>query len=378
MTWNGGGAYDASELRGRIAVCFSAAELRRLAEELGASGIDHDRGVGEAARQLVRHFERQGALGGLVERLRAARPLVEWPEPKGAAGEVEGARARGAGPPPEHERTLPSEEHEPLPAPPPDLADDGYADRDEDREATVIRSGVGPPSTPRQVPAAPPAPAEAPILDPYAPQGGGSAAWPGTTPADAPAPARGLDPRILIAVAGLMLLAVAGAYLVGRAGAPPAAGPAPAASGAERPRRAEGVATRAADAVARGLESVARACEIEPGASAGEVMQRAFARCGPEPLAPKLPGRPPPLVPGAPPEPQPPPPSTRPQPPPGAPAVLAGPSNAGCLAACGKQQQACNKSQCGSEPTEGSKYKAYQDCLGKCLVDASRCRLTCE
>lgn len=320
-------AYDASEIRGRIAVCFTAAELRQLAEALGADGVAHDRGIGEAARQLVRHFERRGSLAPLVERLREARPLVEWPEP------------------------LPD-----------------AAPFDEDAETTVIRPLVG-----SYAPPPAPPPAEAPLVDPYAPPAAGLA-WPGTAPTIEPPPARGLDPRILLAVAGLMVLAVAGAYLAGRASTPPAS-PAPTASASARSRRPGGPATRAADAIARALESVARACEIQPG-PAGDLMPRAFVRCGPAPLAPKPPARAAPAAADAPPEPSPP--STRPLPPPGAPATPAEPGNARCLSSCAQQQKACNASQCGGEPTEGSKYKAYQDCLGKCLVDASRCRLSCQ
>ncbi|HVY48912.1 MAG TPA: hypothetical protein VHB21_23645, partial [Minicystis sp.] len=75
--------YDPVELRRRIVVAFSAGELQKFADELGVAGaVRWDRGHAEAARDLVREFERgYGGLTTLVDRLRAAKPLVEWPEP---------------------------------------------------------------------------------------------------------------------------------------------------------------------------------------------------------------------------------------------------------------------------------------------------------
>ena len=76
-------AYDAVELRRRIAVCFSVSELRQLADSLGVSGtVAWDRGAQEAVRDLVKQFERYYGLEILVAKLREMRPLVEWPEPE--------------------------------------------------------------------------------------------------------------------------------------------------------------------------------------------------------------------------------------------------------------------------------------------------------
>jgi hypothetical protein len=273
-------------------------------------------------------------------------------------------------------------------------------ERDEDAEQTMVRSrdmlelsgapGDAPPKSGARGAAAPVPPAEPSILDPYAPAGG---AWPGTEPVRRERPAGGLDPKILIVVAALMVVAVGGAYLAGRAGAPPAglAGAASAPAPARRPAGGppaggpsnaeprptpDGIATRVAGAIARSLDSVGRACEIEPGAP-GDLLRRAFVQCGSEPLAPpKAPSRAE-ASPATDAPPEPPAPGTRPPPPPVAPAPVA-PSNARCLNACDRQHKACKADQCGSEPAEGSKYKAHQDCLGKCLVDFSRCRLDCQ
>jgi len=69
-----------AELRRCITLSFSAGDLRELAEGLGARGLPgFDRGIQEAAREVVRHFERQGDLPRLVEKLAEARPLMEWP-----------------------------------------------------------------------------------------------------------------------------------------------------------------------------------------------------------------------------------------------------------------------------------------------------------
>src|SRR4051794_35700003 len=59
--------YDPAELRARMAVCFTAAELRDLADALGVTGVRPDRAATDAARVIVRHFERDDRLGALVD-----------------------------------------------------------------------------------------------------------------------------------------------------------------------------------------------------------------------------------------------------------------------------------------------------------------------
>ena len=63
-------------------VCFTIGELYALGAKLQvAQTPGWSNNPQEAARDIVRHFERSGALAFLVEALREAKPLVEWPEP---------------------------------------------------------------------------------------------------------------------------------------------------------------------------------------------------------------------------------------------------------------------------------------------------------
>jgi hypothetical protein len=95
----GARAYDPADLSRRIGVCFSAGDLRRLAEGLGVDdAVAWDRGTGPAARDLVRVFERKNNLEALVAKLREVRPLVEWPEAEGSGVEVGGGDAAFAPP----------------------------------------------------------------------------------------------------------------------------------------------------------------------------------------------------------------------------------------------------------------------------------------
>lgn len=74
--------YDAQELRRRMAVAFTIGELYRFAEKLQVPATPAwSNNPQEAARDIVRHFERSGALPFLVEALQEAKPLVAWPEP---------------------------------------------------------------------------------------------------------------------------------------------------------------------------------------------------------------------------------------------------------------------------------------------------------
>lgn len=74
--------YDAQELRRRIPVCFTIGELYKLAESLQVPQTPAwSNNPQEAARDIVRHFEQSGVLAFLVDALREAKPLVEWPDP---------------------------------------------------------------------------------------------------------------------------------------------------------------------------------------------------------------------------------------------------------------------------------------------------------
>ena len=62
--------YDAVELGRRIVFCFSIGELRQLADALGVGGSSPwERGILEAARDVVRQCERYAGLPALVGQL---------------------------------------------------------------------------------------------------------------------------------------------------------------------------------------------------------------------------------------------------------------------------------------------------------------------
>lgn len=312
-----------------MVVCFSVGELQKLAESLGVGGsIAWERGIQEAAREVVKQCERYAGLDALVSKLREVRPLVEWPEPREppAASVV---------------ATFPAA---PPLAPLPTIAD---------------------PFKPSQSAAAPPV--VPPTASPHPPM-----PWPGN--AAEPAAAHGLDPRILIAVGALTVMAALIAYLAGRASNP--GGPAPVNSAPA----SHGPAVLAGAVVLRSLANLARVCELPAGAGTDElVFRRVLERCGPvpppravsslpsvlpeptasadeasapEPTAPRGHGRRPGQG-----EPQ--------------------PQSKGCMGGCDAGHRSC-KSRCGPEPTEGRAYETYQRCLGRCLSDASRCRLSCR
>jgi hypothetical protein len=367
--------YDPVELRRRIAVCFSVGELRALAESLGVGGVAWERGMNEAAREVVRQCERYAGLPALVARLREARPDVEWPEPLASADAA----------------VVPSAAS-PFAAPIPGVA-----------PPTLLSSPgtLGPAPEPMESPLAQDVGAEAASLrDPYAPPPGPSviqpptaaaprppAAWPGTTPEPVAAPSRGLDPRILVAVAALMVVAALMAYLAGRASSPTAS--APASSASARPAgHPDGPATRASDAIARSFGNLARVCELPSSAGANElVFRRVFERCGPAPPR-RAGGSMPASAPGGAPasdapdttpaaEPAAARPAAAPRLPRGDAPSGAAPAAKGCMGSCDATHAAC-RGRCGPEPTESTAYDTYQRCLGRCLSEASHCRLGCR
>ncbi|WP_129351122.1 hypothetical protein [Sorangium cellulosum] len=367
-------ARDAAEIRGRITACFSVVELRRFAEELGEPGIPWDRGIQGATHELVRRFEQRGELWGLVAQLRQVRPLVEWPDMPTVPPPSSLARAAADIP-----RPAPLPRISPLPvASPP-------------QHAPTLGPPPIPPTT--RTPAVP----GAALTRARSPDAREPAHGPPGAPGAAAGPpdrgSRRVDPRLLLAALGLVVASLIVAFLMGRASSEPAgeearagepageearaserAGEPARASGAPTSSRPEGIAARAAAAVARRVESVARVCEIPPG-PAEDVMRRAFERCGPASLAAQRAGR---AAPAEPPD-QPAADEARAQraPAAAAPRAPAAAGNAGCLSACERRHRACRTSECGKEPTQSSQYQRYQACLSTCLEQASKCRLGC-
>ncbi len=369
----GPGLYDPVELRRRIVVCFTVGELRALAESLGVGGVAWERGVHEAAREVVRQCERYAGLPALVARLREMRPLVEWPEPASAVG----APPHATVDPPAAPADLHQQGNAPVPGFFPSLP------------ASPGRLGpeVGGALLDPYAPAPGPPAIQVPLATPAA--GAPRAGWPGTA-AVAPAPAKpgGIDPRVLVAVAGLMVLAAIIAYLAGRASSVPVASEgasetASSTSNAAASPRGTGPGALAAGALARGFASLARVCELPSSAGTSAlVFRRVFERCGPAAPAQRSYTPPLPAAPAAT--------STASAAPADPPAPRgkrghnadsvpgeAAPTSRGCMGTCDSQHASC-RAHCGAEPTESSAYDGFQRCLGRCLSDASRCRLGCR
>jgi hypothetical protein len=398
-----GTTYDPAELRRCIALCFSTSELRALAEELGATGLGgYDRGVSEAAREVVRHFERQGALGRLVARLKEVKPLMEWPEPMPVAPGYQPPPAPPLAPLPAALPVLDA------PAPPPAATvQEPVLPAPAPSALPLPLPDPNPPVPPPRVDPQPAPTAPAPMIrDPYA-----GPAWPGMAP-QAARPGRAVDGRALIllgvGVGIVVLVASVAAFLIGRSGSTEtAAAPSGSASaqpttkGPARPMRERGAARMAADNVARSLSNLARECDLplapgeEPGA---DLFQLAYQQCGSRPTIGRPPSGPPPSFTGqgsprgdnpgarddaAPAEPAPRPQRANdapraPRAPAAAPATKA-PANDGsaCVGKCAAAQRSCNNS-CGPEPTLSSQYSTWQGCQSQCLAQASKCRLGCQ
>ncbi len=340
--------YDPVELRRRMAVCFSGPELRELAESLGVAGsITWTRGPSESARDLIKQFEKYYGLGILVTKLRELRPLVEWPEPSDPA----------LASPPAAPKTIVAAPLALDPQAPGALLQDPLAPS---TATATLQSQVAPP-LPR--------------------------AWPGTvapTPVAAIPGPRGIDPRVLILVAGLTVLAALIAYAAGRASRPPtaageAAGSAAPASSAAR-TRPPGPATYAANAFRRSLDRVVRSCDLPTSADRdAAILGLALSRCGLQLRAPLSALTAPPLEPVILDNPRPQPPRTRPRPAKD-PVQAKDPATTkadACIGACESERRSCND-HCGPEPLESSLYDGYMRCRSRCMSATARCRLACS
>jgi hypothetical protein len=307
--------YDPRELERLAAVSFSAGELSDFAHKFGIF-TSRDGDAREGARTLVRGMARREALAELVDELRLAKPLVEWPEPEWRAARQPPAAA-------------------------PTAADPSAATGAEPR-ASSAEGDRG----------------EASIRDPFAMLD------------DDEAPGTGLPPRLWLMIGAAVVVAgLVGGGIVLLATAKP--------DGPPRPEDGPvSIAQRASSHLRDAVGAVARACDAEVTTrSARDSLATAFRRCaspdGPVPSGRAAGPALPPLFPSV----QPRPPGVAPPPPREAPRP-SGPRR--CLDRCETQHRECIQSKCGPEPTEGSKYDAYQRCLGGCLTSSSRCRLTCR
>ncbi len=313
-----------------MSVGVSAPVLREVGALMGLPLAEGS--VDGLARELLRRAEQAGVVDVLVGHLAERAPLVEWPEPLDGGGEKAG---------------------------PEQVIETVSADATE----TTAPEGETIPAegAPEQAPEAADTAANAPS--------GPVSAWIPPGHADprqkaASSAKGGVDPRIFVLVALLMLGAGAVAFAAGRVSA---------GDGDDRPARP---AAHAAAALQVGLGAVARTCKVSAEPPLGTaVLQAAYDVCGvkpqrerrpagtqvdlgDEPAAPAAPVDPGPLVPK--------------------PTQTELPaSTTGCVKRCSAEHNGC-RSGCGPEPRESGGYAIYQGCLAKCLTASSSCRLACE
>jgi len=365
--------YEHAELARLLTLAFSPGELDELTLQRGVPAARKSTsaaGAGsETARVLVRGLAADGRLDRFVESLREDHPLVEWPTPLEVPPEPAGGTT-GGGPPTGHAR-LPRPEQEHTDGAEASTANDATP---HSSEADGLGSLDGLPD--------PGAPVES------AGSATGSESSQDATPADRSKPLGWLAPTdaeddeedagrrrrlrmfgLAGVAAGALLAAVVAAFIVGRASGGPAEQKSP-------PPAPAALAGPASGELTRSLLAVTQACALpdESGAPP-DVLARAFRSCADRgrsaPLAMPSAAAPPTSSAA---------PSAAARPPPVRRGELRGtapPSGSGCLDRCRGQQKQCNASECGPEPTLGSKYADYQRCLARCLRKASQCRMRC-
>lgn len=344
-----------SELRTLVQGAFSAAQIVELARAWGIEAApEWSRSSSDAAHGLLREGEKRLGIHECVRRLKAADPLIEWPEVEPDA----------------------SAEWGPKSGPAPSAATPAQA---ADPETTVVATpdairaaaaGGAPPS--KTIAAEPLAPARAPSAAP--------APFPGTVSVE---PKRaGLDPKILVAVVGgvlaIALLAFGAGLLFSRSGSSGAT-----ASGSPSASTRVGPALLAAMVLENSLVDVASRCSVPYDEHASkDVLTLALAYCDrrapaddDDSVAPRR--SPTATRPVDVPDAEEPSRTSRPTPVPRDPATRPTPAGGGCLSKCKSARSSC-MSACGHEPSDASKYDEYSGCTSKCVSAESRCRLACN
>ncbi len=411
-------SFSASDLRARVHSGFSAFELRKLLSSWGATPEETEGDSTALAHRVVRLGYKRFGLGELVHKLRAEKPLLEWPDPGSEPDE------RWAGPPSLTGAAAAGFTATPAP---PEVAADVTVQMSERTLAETL--GAAP------IPAAEPAPPTvAPTLSmeavspwtegPWSARGPRASAPPPSSRSQEGPPSRGLvfaEPEyfrranapskppsrapLFIAI-GAAVVAVAGVafgagWLIqarrGEGSAPAAS----AATGAPVEPRGHGPAGRAADLFDDGLRRVAETCGLDvTGTPTPEVFALAQEACGRDETlrmeraeakrrragrdALDSPALDPP--PRRFPQDDPPLPARQPTPPrlpahdadfraapPPAPKQAPAPS---CSAKCSAARDECSAG-CGAEPNDASLYGAYQSCTSRCMTQETRCRRNC-
>jgi hypothetical protein len=327
------GAQHRGELRLRIEGAFSAAQLCELADKWNLERDPRwERSAADAAHGFMKVAERRLGLLELVRRLKLERPLYEWPD-------LDEAALAEWGPPPSVPATT--------------IAGPGNAD-------TVV-------APPPDAAAAPAAPMR------------NDAPFPGTfTPRTAES--KGIDPKVLLVVAGVMLLVVLVAFGAGLAWSKRSERLA--ASNSASPA-SSGPAHVASQIFDDALVEVADRCDMSiEGPATKDVLTAAQVLCGggggtKRPAKSHEPYIGPDFGPtdanaaakrtATPAHDAPPPPAAEPR----------APAKSNCLTRCASDHSSC-VSGCGPEPSDATKYDSWQSCSSRCLTSESRCRLSCH
>jgi hypothetical protein len=219
--------YDLTELRRRIAVSFSTAELSQFAQGIHVH-LDREGRVDDSARALIRAMQQRERIDDLVDRLRAHKPDVEWPEPRPPVS--------------------------PAPSPPPDPPDPPPQTGDPPiDEPPPAASAADPPTAPSTEP---PGEDKGPTAGDDA---GGKAASPVIIPS-----------MLGAALAGGVAVGIAATWLALR-----------------KPKEADPpapIAKLAAEQLEESVAGVVRACGgDDEGGSARDRLRRSFDRCVPQP-----------------------------------------------------------------------------------------------
>lgn len=384
------GGFDESDVKLRVQASFSLPELRRLVLGWGATPEEAEGDGGALAQRAVRLGLRRFGPDELLRRLRAEKPLTEWPDP--AAEEDERWAPRPPAPSLEEGEATSVDLVPPIAADPPADLQAATPAQPEPTPPDLARPEAAPPSwrEPAPAPRSTRLGGEAPsnplvFLEPEA-----------LRRRDAPRRRWGL---LAIGAGALLLLGcavAAGTWLTrGRqeGAATPTPGP-------------QGPAVRAAGVLDEGLRRVAEGCAIDvAGQPSIEVFALAQEACGreeaqiwsrkkqrereravagndePDPAAQPFRYSTPPVpiqdrlplklqqAPAAP--------AGKPGPGKAEPvAPKLPPASGSCTSRCQRTRGECDKS-CGKEPSDASQYGPFQACASRCVSAETRCRREC-
>ena len=375
-------AIDARELKLRIVGSFSLTELRRLLDSVGVLHADVADDKTALATLLLKAGTSSIGMGELIRRLKAEKPLYEWPsiddsdERWASPARIDRLELPDLSDAPTRVEPTPASGHG-APALTMDDAPESENPKSENPESENTTKVEAPPVSRRSASDAPPA-SSAPssakvnplIFAPLDARPSGESKG------------RGIDPKILVVALGLavaLAIVAFGAGLLWRRGGPDTAGVA-SASAAPAPR-SSGIAGHAADELDVRIVNVAALCDLglEEGASRAvfEAAQRGCGTVEQERLRRKQraaldAARPIHRMPDPPPEVE----DDRPQPiqTPKAPGP---PVASRCMTSCQRARTDC-ESSCGPEPKDATDYDKWQACSGGCLTNDARCRVACN